>query len=42
MRTIKTFEGFFDFLKKKRSDDDKIVMDYIKRLEYLNVKTHPL
>ena len=35
MRTIKTFEGFFDIFKKKRSDDDKIVMDYIKRLERL-------
>ena len=35
MNTIKTFEGFFDIFKKKRSADDKIVMDYIKRLEHL-------
>ena len=35
MKTIKTFEGFFDIFKKKRSEDDKIVMDYIKRLEHL-------
>lgn len=35
MKTIKTYEGFFDIFKKKRSEDDKIVMDYIKRLERL-------
>jgi hypothetical protein len=35
MKTIKTFEGFFDIFKKKRSADDKIVMDYIRRLEHL-------
>lgn len=35
MKTIKTYEGFFDFFKKKESDDDKIVKDYIKRLEHL-------
>lgn len=35
MNTIKTFEGFFDIFKKKRSADDKIVIDYIKRLEHL-------
>ena len=35
MKTIKTYEGFFDFFKKKKSEDDKIVMDYIKRLEHL-------
>jgi hypothetical protein len=26
MNTIKTFEGFFDIFKKKRSADDKIVI----------------
>ena len=35
MKTIKTFEGFFDIFKKNRSEDDKIVIDYIKRLEHL-------
>ena len=35
MKTIKTFEGFFDIFKKKRSADDEIVIDYIKRLEHL-------
>lgn len=46
MKTIKTYEGFFDFLKKKRtssadvpakakSADDVIVEDYMKRLEHL-------
>jgi hypothetical protein len=35
MNTIKTYEGFFDFFKKKESDDDKIVKDYIKRFKNL-------
>ena len=35
MKNIKTYEGFFDIFKKKKSEDDKIVMDYIKRLEHL-------
>ena len=30
-----TYEGFFDFFKKSESDDDKIVKDYIKRLDHL-------
>lgn len=35
MKNMKTFEGFLDIFKKKRSDDDKIVLEYIKRLEHL-------
>lgn len=38
MKTIKTYEGFFDFLKKKKSEDDTIVEDYMNRLEHL--KSH--
>lgn len=36
MKYLKTHEGFFDFFKKKLSEDDKIVQIYINRLE--NVK----
>lgn len=32
MKKIKTYEGFFDFLKRKDSEDDKIVLSYINRL----------
>ena len=35
MKNIKTYEGFFDFFKKKKSDDDQIAEDYLKRLEHL-------
>jgi len=31
MRLIKTYEGFFDFFKK--SEDDKIALEYINRLK---------
>ena len=35
MRVIKTYEGFFDFFKKKSEDseDDKIALEYINRLK---------
>ena len=33
MKYVKTHEGFFDFLKKKESEDDKITQIYIDRLE---------
>jgi len=32
MVKIKTYEGFFDFFKKKDSEDDKIALTFIKRL----------
>ena len=35
-RMIKTYEGFFDFLKKKESEDDKIALSYINRLNKVN------
>lgn len=33
MRNLKTYEGFFDFLKSKPSADDEIALEYIKRLK---------
>jgi hypothetical protein len=33
MKNIKTFEGFLDFFKKEQSEDDKIALEYIKRLK---------
>jgi hypothetical protein len=33
MRSIKTYEGFFDFFKKKISEEDKVCQEYISRLE---------
>jgi len=33
MEYIKTYEGFFDFFKKKDSEDDKIALTFIDRLE---------
>ena len=33
MNRLKTYEGFFDFFKKKLSDDDKIAKIYIDRLK---------
>lgn len=33
MEYIKTYEGFFDIFKRKVSEDDKILNDYIKRLK---------
>ena len=30
-----TYEGFFDFFKKKESDDDRIALIYLKRLKNL-------
>jgi len=38
MKWLKTYEGFFDFFKKKKSGDDEIAKTYIKRLEHL--KSH--
>jgi hypothetical protein len=35
MKNLKTYEGFFDFFKKKESEDDKIAQGYLKRLEHL-------
>jgi len=35
MKNIKTYEGFFDFFKKKKSEDDQIGEDYLKRLKNL-------
>jgi hypothetical protein len=34
MKYIKTYEGLFDFFRKK-SEDDKIALDFIKRLEII-------
>lgn len=33
MKTLKTYEGFFDFLKSKPSEDDEIALTFIKRLK---------
>jgi hypothetical protein len=33
MKNLKTYEGFFDFLKSKPSADDEIALEYIKRLK---------
>lgn len=33
MEYIKTYEGFFDFLRKKDSEDDKIALTFINRLK---------
>lgn len=33
MEYIKTYEGFFDIFKRKVSEDDAIINDYIKRLK---------
>jgi hypothetical protein len=33
MNNIKTYEGFFDFFKKKHSEDDQIILEYINRLK---------
>ena len=33
MKNLKTYEGFFDFLKSQPSEDDKIVLEYIARLK---------
>lgn len=32
-KIIRTFEGFFDFFKKKETEDDKIALQFIQRLE---------
>jgi hypothetical protein len=36
MKKLKTYEGFFDFLKSKPSADDEIALEYIKRLKKVN------
>ena len=36
MKYLKTHEGFFDFFKKKLSEDDKIVQIFINRLESID------
>ena len=42
MKYIKTYEGLFDFFRKK-SEDDKIALDYIKRLERVKgISPYPL
>lgn len=33
MKNLKTYEGFFDFFKRKESEDDKIALEYITRLK---------
>lgn len=33
MKNLKTYEGFFDFLKSKPSADDEIALEYIARLK---------
>jgi hypothetical protein len=33
MKNIKTYEGFLDFFRKEQSEDDKIALEYIKRLK---------
>lgn len=33
MKNIKTYEGFMDFFKSKDSEEDLIILQYIKRLE---------
>lgn len=33
MKKLKTYEGFFDFLKSKPSADDEIALEYIARLK---------
>ena len=42
MKYTKTYEGLFDFFRKK-SEDDKIALDYIKRLERVKgISPYPL
>ena len=42
MKYIKTYEGLFDFFRKK-SEDDKIALDFIKRLERVKgISPYPL
>ena len=36
MNNIKTYEGFFDWFKGKKSEEDKIIFDFIKRLRKVN------
>ena len=33
MKSLKTYEGFFDFFKSQPSEDDKIALEYIARLK---------
>ena len=33
MKTLKTYEGFFDFFKSQPTEDDKIALEYIARLK---------
>jgi hypothetical protein len=33
MKTLKTYEGFFDLFKSQPSEDDKIALEYIARLK---------